>query len=107
MPNICLQPLFGHYYAFYYFHICVWACCKLPFYITLSKLPKPDERPLIPGLYLMIVKNYKRITIPNNSLNLAHPIVIAQLKPQPKEQMQVILPFRLTPICRPKCACLT
>ena len=44
--------------------------------------------------------------IPNDSLNPAHPIVVAQVKPQPKDQMQVIVPFKLTTICRPKHACL-
>ena len=72
-----------------------------------SKLPKPDERPLFPGLYLTIVYNYKIITVPNNSLNPAHPIAVAQAKPQPKDQMQVVLPFKLTAICRPNRACLT
>ena len=53
----------------------------------LSKLPKPDERPLFPGLYLIIVNNYKTIIVPNNSLNPAYPIAVAQAKPQPKDQM--------------------
>ena len=72
-----------------------------------SKLPKPDERPLFPGLYLIIVNNYKTIIVPNNSLNPAHPIAVAQAKPQPKDQMRVVLPFKLTAICRPKRACIT
>ena len=73
----------------------------------LTKLLKPDERPLIPGFYLTIVNNYKRITVPNYSLNPAHPIVLVQAKPQPKDQMRVVLPFRLIAICRPKCTCFT
>ena len=39
-----------------------------------SKLQKPDERPLFPGLYLIIVNNFKAITVPNGSLNPAYPI---------------------------------
>ena len=46
---------------------------------------KLDERPLIPGLYLMTVNNYKRIIITNDSLNSEHPIVIAQANPKLKE----------------------
>ena len=38
---------------------------------------KLDERSLIPGLFLITVNNYKIIIIPNNSLNPAHPIVVA------------------------------
>ena len=53
----------------------------------LSQLPKPYERPLTPGLYLIIVNNYKTIIIPNDSSDPAHPILVAQAKPQPKEQM--------------------
>ena len=53
----------------------------------LSKLLKPDKKPLIPGLNLIIVKNYKTIIIPNNSLNPEYPIVVAQAKPKPKDQM--------------------
>ena len=52
-----------------------------------SKSPKPDEKPLFPGLYLIIVNNYKRIIVLNDSLNPAQPIVVAQAKPQPKDQM--------------------
>ena len=63
------------------------------------------ERPLFPGLYL--VYNYKTIAVPNNSLNPAYPIAVAQAKPQPKDQMRVVLPFKLTAICRPKRACIT
>ena len=48
----------------------------------------------------MIVKNYKIIIIPNDSLNPAHPIKVAQAKPQLKDQMQVAIPFRLAYICR-------
>ena len=55
----------------------------------------------------MIVYNYKTIIVLNNSLNPAHPIVVAQANLQPKDQMQVVLPFKLTAICRPKHACLT
>ena len=73
----------------------------------LSKLPKPDERPLFPGLYLTIIYNYKTIIVSINSLNPAHPIAVAQAKPQPKDQMRVVLPFKLTAICRPKRACIT
>ena len=73
----------------------------------LSKVPKPDERPLFPGLYLIIVYNYKTITVLNNSLNPVYPIAVAQVKPQPKDQIRVVLPFKLTVICRPKRACLT
>ena len=72
-----------------------------------SKLPKPDERPLFPGFYLTIVFNYKTIAVPDSSLNPAHPIAVAQAKPQPKDQMRVVLPFKLTAICRPKRACIT
>ena len=64
------------------------------------------ERPLIVGLYLMIVKSYIVIIIPNNSLNSAHPTIIAQAKSQPEDQMQVALLFRLTHVCRHKCVCL-
>ena len=64
------------------------------------------EKPLIPGLYLMIVNNYKIITIPSDSLNQVHLVVIVPAKFQPKDQMQVALPFRLTQICGPTYACL-
>ena len=47
----------------------------------------PLERPFFPGPYLTIVYNYKTITVQNNSLNPAHPIAVAQAKPQPKDQM--------------------
>ena len=50
---------------------------------------------------MIIVKNYKTIIVPNNSLNPAHPIAVAQAKPQPKDQMRVVIPFKLTAICRP------
>ena len=43
------------------------------------------ERPLFPGLYLIIVNNYRRIMIPNDSLNPAHLIAVAQAKPQSKD----------------------
>ena len=52
-----------------------------------SKLPKPDERPLIPSLHLITVNNYKTIIEANDSLNPAYPIVVAQAKPQLKVQM--------------------
>ena len=71
-----------------------------------SKLPKPDKKPLFPGFYLIIVNNYKTIIVSNKSLNPAHPIAIVQAKLQPKDRIQVVLPFKLTSICRPKCACL-
>ena len=45
------------------------------------------ERPFIPGLYLIIVNNDKRIIILYNSVNSIHPTVLAQAKPQPKDQM--------------------
>ena len=45
------------------------------------------KRPLFLGLYLTIVYNYITIAVPNNSLNPAHPIAVAQAKPQPKDQM--------------------
>ena len=73
----------------------------------LSKLPKPDERPLFSGFYLIIVNIYRRIMIPNDSLNPAYPIIVAQVKPQPKDQICIILPFNLTIICSPKCTCFT
>ena len=60
------------------------------------------ERPLFPGLYLIIVYNYKTITVPNNSLNPAHPIAVEQAKPQPKDQILVVLPFKLIAMCRPQ-----
>ena len=72
-----------------------------------SRLPKPDERPLFPGLYLIIVNNYKAIIVPNHSLNPAHPIAVVQAKTQPKDQIRVVLPFKLTAICRLKRACIT
>ena len=34
-----------------------------------------DIRPLISGDYLMIVNNYKKIIITNDSLNPEHPVV--------------------------------
>ena len=46
----------------------------------LKGLKAVFERPLILGLYLIIVKNYKTIIVPNNSLNPAHPIAVAQAK---------------------------
>ena len=57
-------------------------------YILCTRcLNKVYERPLFPGLYLTIVYNYKTIAVPNNSLNPAHPIAVAQAKLQPKDQM--------------------
>ena len=44
------------------------------------------ERPLIPGVYLIIVDNYKTVIIPNGSSDPLHPIVVAQAKLQPKDQ---------------------
>ena len=64
---------------------------NLTFKWLLSKLLKPDEKSLIPGLYLIIVNNFKTIIILNGSLNPAHPIVVAQAKPQPKDQIRVVL----------------
>ena len=72
-----------------------------------NKLLKPDKRPLFPGHFLRIVNNYKAIIVLNHSLNPAHPIVVAQAKPQPKDQMRVVLPFKLTAICRSKRTCIT
>ena len=72
-----------------------------------SKLPKPVERPLFPGLYLIIVNNYKAKFVSNHSMNPEYPIAVVQVKPQPKDQMRVVLPFKLTAICRPKRACIT
>ena len=71
------------------------------------KLLSIVERPLFPGLYLIIVNNYKAIIVPKNSLKPVHPIAVAQAKLQPKDQIRVVLPFKLTAICRPKRACLT
>ena len=39
------------------------------------------KEPLFPSLYLIIVNNYKAITVPNSSLNPEHPIAVAQVKP--------------------------
>ena len=36
---------------------------------------------LIPGVFFIIVNSYKTIIISNDSSNLTHPIVIAQVKP--------------------------
>ena len=58
-----------------------------------SELPKPDEKPLIADLFLMIVSNYRTISIPNNSLSLVYPIVVAKAKPQPKDQIWVLSIF--------------
>ena len=83
---------------FYYFAYCLH-CAFFTFYSV-------NERPLISGLYLIIVKNYKIIIIPNDSLNPVYPITVAQMKPQPKYQMRVVLPFKITAIYGPKHACL-
>ena len=53
----------------------------------LSKLPKTDERPLIPGIHLIMANIYKIIIIANDVLNPVHPIVVAQAKPQSKDRM--------------------
>ena len=39
-------------------------------------------------------------------LNPAYPMVIPQANSQPKDQIQVALPFRIIYICRFKSACL-
>ena len=65
-----------------------------------------SDRPFILSLYLIIINNYKIIIVPNDCLNPAYLIVVAQAKPQPKYQIQIVLPSSLTPICGPKCACL-
>ena len=67
---------------------------------------KLDERHIIPVFYIMTVKDYKREIIPNDSLNQANTIVVVQSKLQPKDQMQAVLPLRLTPLYRLECACL-
>ena len=46
----------------------------------------------------MIANNYKRMIIPNDSLNPEHPIVVAQAKPQLKDLMQIVIPLGLTHI---------
>ena len=56
--------------------------------------------------YLIIVKNCKTVIV-SYSLNPVHPIAVAQVKTQPKDQMQVVQPFKLSAICRPKYTCLT
>ena len=60
------------------------ACICCIAYIALKPINPPlcfefkiYERPLIPGLYLMLVNNCKIIMILNDSLNPAHPVVIA------------------------------
>ena len=58
--------------------------------ITLKSI----ARPLFPGLFLITVNSYKTRIVPNNNLNPAHPITVAQAKPQPKDQMWVLLPFK-------------
>ena len=73
----------------------------------LSKLPKRDKKYLFPGLCLIVVNNSKTIFIPKNSLNPAYPIVVAQAKLQLKDQMQVVLTFKLTTLYRPRCVCFT
>ena len=56
--------------------------------------------------FLMSVTPHK---IPYYMYFLGSPLknLLAQAKPQPKDQMRVVLPFKLTAICRPKRACLT
>ena len=46
---------------------------------SLGSVP---ERPLFPGLYFMIVNNYKTIIVSHDSLNPTHPITVAKAKPQ-------------------------
>ena len=69
------------------FSIMSQLCFNLTPKQCLSKLLKPDEKPLFLDLCLIIVNNYKTIIMPNDSLNPAHLIVVAQAKPQPKDQM--------------------
>ena len=40
-----------------------------------------SEKPLFSGINLMLVNNYKRIFLSNDSLSPAHPIVLEQAKP--------------------------
>ena len=68
-----------------------------------TQLLSKNERPLIHSLFLITGNNYKTIIIPNDNLNLAHPIAVAQAKPEPKDQLRVVLPSSLTSICMPKC----
>ena len=42
---------------------------------------------------MIIVNNFKIIIIPNGNLDPLYPIVVAQAKPQPKDQMRVAPPF--------------
>ena len=72
-----------------------------------TQLLSKNEIPLIHSLFLIIANNYKTIIIPNDNLNLAHPIALAQMKPEPKDQMRVVLPSSLTSIYTPKCIYLT
>ena len=41
----------------------------------------PSEKTLSPGLYLIMVNNYKTIVIINDSSNPVHPIVVVKAKP--------------------------
>ena len=86
---------------------CSAACMIVCVCCVAAQCWVPYERPLFSGLYLTIVYNYKTIIVSNNNLNPAHPIAVAQAKPQPKDQMRAVIPFELTAICRPKCAYLT
>ena len=63
------------------------------------------ERPLTPVIYLIKVNNCKTIIIPNDSLIPAYTIVVAQEKPQLKDQIQLVIPFKLTVICMPTSTC--
>ena len=75
-----------------YYHVVVGMLKSFGIYCFFGK------RPLIPGVYLMIVNNYKTIlTIQNDSLNPAHLVVIVQAESQAKEQMKVAIPFRTNP----------
>ena len=56
-------------------------------WLILLQPHSEPKRPLFPGLYLIIVNNYKSIIVPNYSLNPAHPITVVQAEPQPKDQM--------------------
>ena len=65
----------------------------LVFQQSIQLQTKANERPLFPCLYLIIVNNYRRIMILNDSLNPTHPIVVAQVKVQPKDHMRIALPY--------------
>ena len=55
--------------------------CKCMLCCTSLGPSEEPERPLFPGLYLIIVKNYETIIVPIDSLNLAHPIAVVEVKP--------------------------